>query len=303
MSSVQQVINLARWLGYTTSSQYDDTSALEDFNNVYHDLENDIVRYVDEDYYYDVQYTDLMPNQCEYVLPLTTSTISWFKKIKDISVKYHNDGYNIYSYDPVTKIVVLTAMYSGLQLGQTVTFINKEWYVIGTDVVSAINSPWLEFVLTTWIPALTPDYVLQTRTGIEYNKMTDVSTSNFTMDENRYRNNTPTYSPMYKIADYSIWVYPVGTQYVANGLKIYTIRDQTDLLITAQEKDIKLPWQYHNTIAYGMVVRLYQRRGMIQEKNDASQEFDKRRDEMSKELSNRNASPVVGSLPPLNYLS
>jgi len=56
-------------------SQYLDADALEDFNNVYHDLENDVVRYVDEDYYYDVQYADIIANQVEYVLPLTTSSI------------------------------------------------------------------------------------------------------------------------------------------------------------------------------------------------------------------------------------
>lgn len=98
MPSVAQVVGLARGFGYVTSTQYTDAEAVEDFNNTYHDLENDLVRYLNEDYYYDVQYADLIKDQTEYIVPLSTSAISGFKKITDIGLKYVNDGYNIDSY-------------------------------------------------------------------------------------------------------------------------------------------------------------------------------------------------------------
>lgn len=260
MSSVAQIVNLARQLAYTDSTQYPDSIAIEDFNNCYHDIENDIVRYVDEDYYYDIQYTDLVANQAEYVLPLSTSSISGFKKISDLSVKYVNDGYNVYSYTAGTKTVVLSTTYSALSAGMNVTFVNKYGYTIGTDTIATVTVPGLEFTLTNGISILSADDVLQTQTGIEYYKSANVSTSNYDMDENRYRNNQPAYQPLYKIADNSIWIYPVATENVTNGLKMTTVRDQVDLTMLSTESDIKIPRQYHNFIAFGIVPRIYQRR-------------------------------------------
>jgi hypothetical protein len=76
MPNVQDIVTLARQKAYVSASQYTDADAIVDFNIVYHKFENDLVRYVDDNYYYDVQYTDLIPNQTEYVIPLSTSTIS-----------------------------------------------------------------------------------------------------------------------------------------------------------------------------------------------------------------------------------
>lgn len=303
MPSAQQIVNLSRALSYTDSVQYTDLMAIEDFNSVYHDLENDLVRYLNEDYYYDVQFADLIANQTEYILPLSTSGISGFKKITDLGIKYVNDGYNVYSYDVPTKSVVLTVSYPSLSLGQTVTFVTKDWYLIGTDTVATIPVAGLEFTLTTGIAVLTAAHMLQIKTWVEYVKGKNVSTASMNLDENTYRNDQPVQMPMYKISDNSIWLYPVATEYVANGMKIYTIRDQIDLTISSTESDIRLPRQYQNIIAHGMVPRIYQRRGMINEKNDSEVAYDNKKDEMMKELSNRNVSPLEASLPPLKYLS
>ena len=302
MPNVAQVISLARVQWNASVTQISDTMMLEYFNNVYHDIENDLVRYVNEDFYYDVQYADLIANQTEYIVPLSTSTVSGFKKITDIGLKYTNDWYNVYSYDVWTKRVVLTVAYPDLSLWQTVTFVNKEWYTIWTDTVATINVAWLDFTLTTGIAVLTNQMVLQTRTGIEYVKWGNVSTSNMDKDENIYRNNQPAQQPLYKISDNSIRLYPVATEYVANGLKIYTIRDQVDLSLTSSESDIKIPRQYHNYIASGMLVWMYQQRQMYEEKQIAEAKRSDKKDDLIKDLSNRNISPLEASLPPLRQL-
>jgi hypothetical protein len=209
----------------------------------------------------------------------------------------------VYSYVVWTKTVVLDKAYTVLFVGQKLTFVNKEWYLIWTDVVDVINIPWLEFTLVTGIAVLTNNHVLQTRTWIEYVKANNIATQGMSQDENTYRNQQPTSTPMVKIADNSIWIYPVATENVTNGLKIYVIRDQIDLLISDTESDIKIPRQYHNFIAYGLVQRVYQRRWLLNEAQAASVMYDKKRDEMIKELSNRNTGAVEWSLPPLNYLS
>jgi hypothetical protein len=91
--------------------------------------------------------------------------------------------------------------------------------------------------------------MLQTVTGVQYQTAVDVTMNNQDMDENRYRNNQPQYQPWYQVADMSLWIYPISTQYVANGLKIYTIRDQVDLAITDVESAINIPRQHQNLIA------------------------------------------------------
>jgi hypothetical protein len=141
MSSVAQIISLARNQGNASIAQISDNLMLEFFNNVYHDLENDIVRYVNEDYYYDIQRADLNPNQIEYIIPQSTSSISGFKKMKDISLKYVNDSHRVDSYVAGTKTVTLQTSYSDLSLGMTVKFVNKEGYLIGTDTVATVSIP------------------------------------------------------------------------------------------------------------------------------------------------------------------
>ncbi len=302
MPTVQKIVDLARWLWYVTTSQYIDADAIEDFNNVYHDIENDIVRFVDEDYYYDIQYTDIVANQVEYIMPQSTSSISGFKKMKDISLKFVNDSHKVDSYVAWTKTVTLLTNYSDLTAGQTVTFVNKEGYLIWTDTVFAVIVPWLQFVLTTWV-SLIQWNLLRFKTWVTYQKAKNISTSAFAMDEEFYRNNTPQYTPMYKIADKSIFIYPIGTENVTNWVKIYTIRDQVDLLITDVESAINIPRQYQNIIAHWMLPRIYQRRAMLNEKNAADISFIQKKDEAIKELTNRNISALQWNLPPLNNLS
>lgn len=300
--NVQQIVNLSRQLAYTDSTQYTDAVAIEDFNNLYHDLENDIVRFVDEDYYYDIEYSDLVANQIEYPYPLSTSGISGMKKMKWLSIKYMDDSCRVSSYDNNTKVVELEQAYSWLVAGMTVKFTNKEWYVIHTDTVATINVAWLEFVLTTGSASLAAGNLLKYKDWIIYQRANNVSLDNFPMDEGYYRDTQPQYMPMYKISDKSLRIYPVSPIDVVNGIKIYIIRDQIDLTISATESDINIPRQYHNFIAYWMVPRIYQRRWMANESDRTQAVFDAKRDEMMKELSNRNISPVSTTLLPTKNL-
>lgn len=302
MPSVSQIIALARTQWNASVQQIDDNTMLDFFNNVYHDLENDIVRYVDEDYYYDIQYADLVANQIEYIIPQSTSSISGFKKLKDISLKFVNDSFRIDSYDTLTKEVILQWNYSDLSSGQTLKFTNKEWYLIGTDIVDTVIIPGIKFTITTWLN-LSQWNCIKVFDGIEYIKAKSISTSNMSMDESIYRSQQAVYNAMYKISDKSIFIYPVATQNVTNWLKIYAIRDQVDLDLLATESEVNIPRQYHNYISMGMLPRMYQYRQMFNEKQLAEAKYADKKDDLLKDLSNRNSSPIEAGLPPLSYLS
>lgn len=67
--TTQEIVNRARRLWGVSSWQYSDANAIEDLNVIYHDLENDIVTKIREDYFWDFFITDTVVWQSEYTLP------------------------------------------------------------------------------------------------------------------------------------------------------------------------------------------------------------------------------------------
>ena len=74
---VQAIVDRARRLTYLSSTQYNDTRAIEDFNIVYKDLTSRITYEVNEDFFWDKFTANLVNGQSEYLLPETVSKISW----------------------------------------------------------------------------------------------------------------------------------------------------------------------------------------------------------------------------------
>jgi len=88
--SVQAQVDRVRRLWQVDEHQYDDTTAVEDFNIVYHDIENTIVTEVWEDFFYDILTVDTtVVGQSEYTLPewLTGDYTSLYKNLW-VSIKY-----------------------------------------------------------------------------------------------------------------------------------------------------------------------------------------------------------------------
>jgi len=73
--NVQQIIDRARRLAYVSSSQYDDTKAIEDFNVIYSDVVNQINTQVNELYFWDKFITTSVVWQNEYTIPANVSKI------------------------------------------------------------------------------------------------------------------------------------------------------------------------------------------------------------------------------------
>jgi hypothetical protein len=69
MVNVTDIINEARLLYRADSNEITDANMLMFLNNSYHDIENDIVNYVDEDYWYQTWYTTTIAFQNRYSIP------------------------------------------------------------------------------------------------------------------------------------------------------------------------------------------------------------------------------------------
>ena len=89
--TVSNIIDLARALTHTTSTQITDTQALTYLNIAYHDIENSITTEVTEDFFWDTFTTDLVSDQNEYILPVASATANWVRKVSDASIKWTND--------------------------------------------------------------------------------------------------------------------------------------------------------------------------------------------------------------------
>ena len=83
----QNVIDRARTLWYVSSSQYNDTRALEDYNIIRLELANLIMQNVNENYFSDIIRTNWVAEQNEYAL---TDNVNWIdvNKIEKVYIKY-----------------------------------------------------------------------------------------------------------------------------------------------------------------------------------------------------------------------
>lgn len=86
--SVAEIITFIRNITYCTTGELTDAELLPFINIAYHDIENKITRYVDEDYFWDRFYTDLVANQNEYTLKSGSSTARGMNKVKRVEIKY-----------------------------------------------------------------------------------------------------------------------------------------------------------------------------------------------------------------------
>lgn len=89
--TAQDIITLARDLTHTTSTQISDEQINRYLNIAYHELENEIVQKVNEDYFWDFFITDTVENQNEYTLPISSSTTEWVKKVISVWLKRTQD--------------------------------------------------------------------------------------------------------------------------------------------------------------------------------------------------------------------
>lgn len=109
--------------------------------------------------------------------------------------------------------------------------------------------------------------------------------------------------PFYIISDNSIFIYPTPKENITNWLKIYWICDPIDLTLTSTEENIKIPLEYQDLLVLWAVYHSYRSRQMINEKNEAKNEYIFEKNKMLTNLSDRIITPLVSEMPYINNLS
>lgn len=135
-----------------------------------------------------------------------------------------------------------------------------------------------------------------------YTQVKYLDTDSLDRDSWYYAVNQDKSNPFYNIKNNSIFIYPSPTEVVTWWIKLKVLLNPTDLLITDWEDDIILPVEYHYIISEWMKQFAYQARWKIQEKNDAINEYNIKKENMIFQLTDRTNLPTVWTLPSnINY--
>ena len=86
---MEDIFEMAReQAGWVTSAQFPSAWLLKYANVVYKEMQNALIRKVNENYFYDILKADTVANQNEYTLKTTSWVAVWLKKIITANIKW-----------------------------------------------------------------------------------------------------------------------------------------------------------------------------------------------------------------------
>ena len=175
-------------------------------------------------------------------------------------------------------------------------FFYDEWTtptVIGQNEYTLPVKSWT----TAWLKKLL-SVSLKLKSDASYTKLYENRLTNLSQDVNKYAKD----QIMYYIADNSVFIYPTPTEIITEWIKLYWISSLWDITTWWSESSVKIPIEYHDLIPLWMKYLIYQSKNMINEKNDALNEYRNAKESMIATLSDRNLWPNESYLPDLSFL-
>lgn len=183
--------------------------------------------------------------------------------------------------------------------------------LLSNYIMSSVNEWFFDDVVKTAAVVWQNEYTLTDDTNnIRINKISDVFIKYKTGEEyqkaSKIDQDWPTdfinYTglPIYYIEADSVFIYPaIENIDVAEGVKINVSLTPVDLIISAA--DTLFPREHKNVISLWMIPLIYQRRGMMNESNNAKAIFENAKLDMIGELTDRVNVPETVTFPDLSY--
>ena len=141
-------------------------------------------------------------------------------------------------------------------------------------------------------------YIQYTATG-DYIKAYKENRDRLPKDLSLYNETQSETNPFYFISLDSVYIYPASKEDVTNWVKLITSLTPQELLIW--ETDSDFPREYRHIIALWMLPYIYQRRGLINEANNAEAVYQNEITNMILALSDRVSVPQESMIPNLSY--
>lgn len=136
--------------------------------------------------------------------------------------------------------------------------------------------------------------------GNEYVRAYAQSPSLLDQHPDYYNANTSESHPFFYVKDVSIFIFPAPKHNIVNWIELHVAHSPADITSATLEDGIEIPRQYHNVIAQGIVVDIYQEQGKINEKNDAFNQFEMMARNMINDLKERINLPWIVQIPNLS---
>lgn len=133
-----------------------------------------------------------------------------------------------------------------------------------------------------------------------YTKLIEYNENMLDMPLEYYESNTSTIDAFYIIKWNKIHIYPTPTEEILNWVQIEFAPTPIDLILWGAEATVLIPRQFHSLISIGMLQYIYQHLWKINEKNDIIVQYERMKDEMVRELSDRATAPAYWVLPSLS---
>lgn len=105
------------------------------------------------------------------------------------------------------------------------------------------------------------------------------------------------------LEDYKIRIYSQPEINITDGLKLWGTIIPTDLSVAGAESTIVLKPKYHDVLWMGVKQYIYQLRGLVNEKNDAKNEYALEKKKVLNQLVPRKVTPDEAVLPSLETLA
>ena len=133
--------------------------------------------------------------------------------------------------------------------------------------------------------------------GEKYVRANPFALSDQGIDDELLKVQVPTSSPIYKIVDYSAFIFPAPTADVTNGIKIYGLYDPIPLTISTIEANIGVPPSHHDMIISHMRYMYYEHISQLDKRAAAYNDMLTEELRMIRELSDRVNEPSEMVMP------
>ena len=121
-----------------------------------------------------------------------------------------------------------------------------------------------------------------------YNRAREVNPTSLNFDWNYYLNEQNPDSPIFYIADNSVFIAPAPTVAITNWIQVKWIKNIPDYTIDTTEAQMKLPIPYHYILVQWLLPYFYKKRWDMQKSSYENWEYIRQRQEICKQLGNRN---------------
>lgn len=288
--NVASIIAEARALSYVNTTQVSDAQMLSWLNFENQEIYSEVLK-LNEYYFYDSITMDTVPYQNKYTLTESTSTVSAFKKMLQVNIKYQPDNYQAW---------VTGTVYAKW---------DKVMNAWKTYIANTNHTAWATFNwdASKWVQIF--ENYMDTDETWFLDNMDNLNQSLVSNMPAVFSNSYiyQAWKPKYFMATSwwvnSLYIYPYPTEAIVDWIKIYWVKSAPDLTLASTEDDILLEREYHRIFVFALLPYCWHARWMINEKNDAIAEYERRKALILSEITDRNMSPTLATLPNLRNLS